>query len=79
VDINYIECACYSPEHTMKFTKIKEENIVYVTVHLSSHSFFQRLVVAIRYIFGYSSRYGHFDEFLLDGTQKQKLIEILND
>lgn len=79
MDINYIECDCYSPDHTMRFTKIKEENILYVTVHLSNYSFWKRLVFGARYIFGYTSRYGHFDEFLINDKEKQKLINILND
>jgi glyoxylase-like metal-dependent hydrolase (beta-lactamase superfamily II) len=76
MDIKYLECACHSPDHTMIFTK--DDDLIYVSVHLSHGNLWFRLYNSIRYIFGYTCRYGHFDEFILDDTNKNKLEKILN-
>ena len=76
MDINYIECACYSPDHTMRFHI--EDDTIYLTVHLTPDSFYDRLKKGIKYILGYTSRYGHFDEFIIRKDQQSKLLEILN-
>lgn len=37
---------------------------------------FKRIFTAIKYIFGYKSKYGHFDEFIFKHQDKNKLQEI---
>jgi hypothetical protein len=76
MDIKYLECACHSPDHTMRFHI--EDDAIYLTVHLTHDTFYGRLKKAIKYIFGYTSRYGHFDEFIIQKDQQAKLSEILN-
>ena len=76
MDIKYLECACYSPDHTMRFHI--EDDVIYLTVHLTHDTFYGRLKKGIKYILGYTSRYGHFDEFIIRKDQHAKLIEILN-
>jgi len=75
--MKYLECSCNSPEHTMRFSKFDDEDFMYITIHLSHCKFIHRLYNAIKYIFGYSCIYGHFDEFILDKDNRIKLIEIL--
>jgi hypothetical protein len=41
---------------------------VYVHVHLVRRSFWYRLKYGLKYIFGYKSRYGAWDEFILDNS-----------
>lgn len=38
---------------------------VYATFHLRSHSFWKRLWCGVKYILGISSKFGHFDDFML--------------
>jgi hypothetical protein len=47
-------------------------------VNLIQHlNFFKRIKVAIKYIFGHKSIYGHFDSFLLKPEDSERLIEHL--
>lgn len=65
-----------------KYEKIVKENDISDLVEMNCcvalnqpASFFQRIVIAIKYIFGYKSRYGHFDSFCIDMENTNKLIE----
>ncbi len=59
-------CDCSSAEHQIIFRKMDDDNeFVYGSIHLSSRPFLKRIIPAIKYIFGYKCRYGHFDEILL--------------
>lgn len=53
---------------------------VYFDVCVSwNQSFFKRCLNAVRYVFGYRSRYGHFDCFVLEKTEARKLVAFLQD
>ena len=67
----YFECSCFSPEHTLLF-KFDEDEI-YVYVFLDSDGFLRRIWKAIKYVFGYKCKYGHFDEFILSKKDADKL------
>jgi hypothetical protein len=69
-------CSCNSPEHQMVFMKDNTYPEVYVQVHLVKRSFWYRLKYAVKYIFGYKSRYGAWDEFILDHTHAETLMNI---
>ena len=60
-----IICACGDPEHQMIFRTIDGDDDVYVGIYLVKFSFFKRLWYGIKYIFGYQSKYGAFDEIIL--------------
>ena len=40
--------------------------------------FLKRVWSAIKYIFGYRSKYGHFDEFIFNKEDSDKLQKIVN-
>ena len=46
-------------------------------VHLSSKGFWQRLVNGFKYIFGYKSKYGDFDEMIIKKEDVRKLEKIV--
>lgn len=71
----YIECACTSTEHTLCLRGFPEEKELYINLQLPKQKFFKRLIAGIKYIFGYQSRYGHWDECLLD---EEKFCEFFN-
>lgn len=63
-----ILCECNSLEHQMIFIWFEDDDHkeVYLQVHLVNHdSFLKRLWTGIKYIFGYKSQYGAFDEIIL--------------
>jgi len=74
----FFECACYSPEHVLHFHFDPEEP-AWLLIHafLAPDPFWQRIVNAVKYIFGYKCRYGHFDEFLLRREDCDKFMDLL--
>lgn len=66
-----------------KLIFIKKYPMCYVHIHLSTyHTFWGRLKYAVKYIFGYKSRYGAFDEFIFnpeDAPKLQQLVDHLNE
>ena len=74
-------CSCYSTEHQMVFHKSEGNDWyppeVYVHVHLVRRSFWYRLKYALKYIFGYKSMYGGWDEFILDKSHVKDLEAII--
>ena len=69
----YIDCICDHPGHTIRFSWFEDDDFVYVCTFLNAQGFWQRLWIGIKYIFGCSSKYGHFDETMLS---KQQITEI---
>jgi hypothetical protein len=80
-DCHYVECNCTSAEHALRLTLDDDEELpaIYVEVQLNRyHGFFGRLWLAIRYVFGYECRYGHWDEATLMGDEVRKLRDLCN-
>jgi hypothetical protein len=49
-----------------------------VHIFLSPDPWWQRIINAVKYVFGYKCRYGHFDEFLLRREDCDKFIALLS-
>jgi len=76
--IDYFECSCYSPENRLVFHYDEEDNELYTEVYLFQyHNIFQRIWIAIKYIFGYKCRYGHFDCFILNPNDRGRLMRVI--
>lgn len=74
-------CQCSSVEHQVIFSydEDDEDKDVYVSVHLVPEwNIWKRIKMAIKYIFGYRCRYGHFEEFIFNKKDADKLQEIVN-
>ena len=76
-------CACESPEHQVIIRTIDlepgEAKEVYLSIHLSNYqSFWKRFWAGIRYIFGYTSMYGHWDEIILTKDHVASLENVIN-
>jgi hypothetical protein len=52
--------------------------MVYSHVHLNKRPFRERLKYGIKYIFGYKSRYGAFDEFIFNPDDAERLQSLVN-
>lgn len=75
----YVESCCGSAEHQLRFALDEDEECpcVYVEVQLNqSLGFFGRLWRAIRYVFGYECKYGHWDEAMLMGSSVRQLRDL---
>jgi hypothetical protein len=73
-------CSCYSSEHQMIIHLDKGGDMfppeAFVHVHLVRRSFLYRVKYAIKYIFGFTSRYGAWDEFILDKSHVKSLLQL---
>lgn len=71
-------CECYSPEHTFNLFFDKEKGDLYLEVFLSTRKpWYERIWPAIKYIFGYRQKYGHFDECIINKDKSIQLYEIV--
>jgi len=77
----YCECSCHSLNHLIVFHYDPEYNELYLELQLIHYrNIFQRIWVAVKYIFGYKSDYGHWDCFTLssDNESKEEAKKIIN-
>jgi hypothetical protein len=80
-----ILCDCYSPEHQIIVHYDNDENelgekypMIYLYVHLNKLPFWKRLKYGIKYIFGRKSRYGAFEEFIVNPEDIDKFENIVS-
>lgn len=76
----YYECDCGSDEHTLRFILDldEEDPRIYTNVFLNQwHSWYKRVWIAIKYVFGYKCKYGHFDCFILKQADADKMITMV--
>lgn len=55
-----------------------EPGEVYLSIHLNKLPLFKRVVNAIKYIFGYKSVFGDFEEIILSKNNIESVSKILN-
>jgi len=81
----FITCKCGSPDHIVRLsmnTWEKDGKIcdldVSINIYLNPEaSFFRRIWIAIKYIFGH--QVFSFDEILLDGEKTETIIDFLKE
>ena len=72
-----ILCECHSIEHQIIFSWFEDENdVVYMHTNLINRSFWRRLKYGIKYIFGYKSRFGSFDEIIIEKKHSKHFKDI---
>lgn len=68
--------SCCSLEHQVVITLNK--GIVILQVHLVNYrGFFNRLWIGLKYAFGYKSKYGDWDEMILDSEHIESLEAVI--
>ena len=71
----FLSCECHSDEHTLRFA-YDEDGDLYTSVYLNQYrGFWKRVLVAIKYVFGYKSRYGDWDCFVANSPEKIKELK----
>ena len=77
VETHYFECQCGGDEHMLKF--VVDDEDFYLNVFLNQYrGFFHRLWIAIKYVFGYKCKYGHWDSWMLRPEDVQRLKGLLD-
>jgi hypothetical protein len=72
-------CQCHSLEHQYAFWYDEDQKFIYCEPHLiTNKSFLGRIFHAIKYIFGYKTRFGSWDEFIFKKEDIKRLKEILD-
>lgn len=81
----YYICTCDSPEHHFIIDGFIDElgdkkyKEIIITPYLFKYqSIFSRIWVAIKYIFGYQSKYGHWDSICLNEIESKRLADSIN-
>lgn len=78
IEKQYFECMCHSDEHTLRFSYDPDENEMFTSVFLNEYGFIRRIWNALKYIFGYKSQYGHFNCWMLNPDDADRLITLLS-
>lgn len=73
----YLDCQCESLEHSIRFYYEPDLECVVLDTHIIRIPLWKRIVYAIKYVFGYQSKYGAFDETLLNVDNIEELKEFL--
>jgi hypothetical protein len=73
-----VYCECDSPEHQFILVKDPDDGEMWMQVHLSqSDGFFKRLYTGLRYAFGYTSKYGDWDDIVLTKSAQEKIVDFI--
>lgn len=79
----FFECACGADEHTLRFkldAYDPKDVELYTSVFLNQYrGFFGRLWVAIKYLFGYKCKDGHWDCTMIRLEDADRLIALLEN
>jgi hypothetical protein len=84
---HYFECACQSADHVFRFILDPNENTsgaddageIFLEVQLPPNkTIFQRLWIAVKYVFGFRCRYGAWDCTLLKREDYPRIRELLD-
>ena len=70
-------CSCCDIEHQLIVQVDEEENELYFNIHLTPLPFFERLWIAIKYIFGKKSKFGEFECLNLSKEDSIKLANLI--
>lgn len=69
-------CDCNSSEHQLIAYKDFKEETVYLSMFLANRTFLKRIIPALKYIFGYKCKFGHFEEIILTERHKDQLFNL---
>jgi hypothetical protein len=74
---HHFDCICGSDEHNFKFSLDPDDGDFYLSVYLDQNrGFFGRIGEAVKYVFGYKSKYGHWDTTILSRSDTVRLGEL---
>lgn len=78
-ETEFFECQCHSNEHTVKFAIDEDDGTIYTSIFLNTfYPWYYRIWIAIKYMFGYTSRFGHWDCFLLKQEDHPRLLALMS-
>ena len=76
---HFIRCSCGHHEHQAIIAADPDDGLLFVEFHLVTwQNILRRAWVAVRYVFGYRSRFGAWDELVMDRGQVEALRDYLS-
>lgn len=72
----YFECRCFADEHGIRFTYDDDPNDPEIYLHVFLNDWlpwYIRIYRSVKYIFGYKCKYGHWDCWLLNPRDAERL------
>jgi len=79
-DSVFIECECRSEEHTLKYSIDVEDQMIYTSVFLDQwQPWYGRAWTALKYLFGYKCKFGHFDCTLMGPEKIDQLKNLIKN
>ena len=78
MDRKLFVCDCWSLEHQVVFEKIEGDEDIYINIHLSSLPFFDRLILGVKYIFGYKCKWGNWESMTFNPDKQKEMKKWLD-
>lgn len=79
MEIHYFDCACSDFGHVFRFVFDEKDGDVWLEAQLDPRlPWYKRLWKAVKYVFGQSSAYGHFDTTMLREEDFARLHDLLD-
>lgn len=78
----FFECVAHCTEHTISFIMLKNKDYypdLYLNIYLDSVPWYKRIWYAIKYIFGYKCKYGHWNCWEMKREDAVRLIYMCHD
>lgn len=76
----FVECACDWFTHIQRWTYHHEDGEIVIEHNLNQHNpFFMRCLIAIKYIFGYTTEESHWDVIILNEKKAKELRDFINE
>lgn len=75
---HYFDCQCDCNEHVVRLVLDPADGEVWIETYLSRHHpWYQRLWIALKYVFGHQSKFGAFDCTLLRPEDYERMHDLL--
>jgi hypothetical protein len=79
VEIHYFDCQCSDFGHVFRFVFDEQDGDTWLEVQLDQRfPWYKRVWQALKYVFGRTSRYGHFDTTMLREEDFHRLHDLLD-
>jgi hypothetical protein len=76
----YYTCECHSSEHTLRFDYDPIDGELYTTAYLHAYRpWYQRLWLAVKYVFGRNRNFGDFDCWSLNPSDRDRFLALATE
>ena len=76
-EVHMFLCHCSHPEHTLRVDYVPQWNEVTFEVFLAPAPWYKRIWQAVKHVFGYKSKYGHFTSIAFDPSDATEMVNLM--